>query len=62
MPSPPTSITRVRILVVEDEAAISDFLERGLESEGYAVSVAADGNSGLAEARSGDFDLLVLDQ
>ena len=61
MPSPPTSITRVRILVVEDEAAISDFLERGLESEGYAVSVAADGNSGLAEARSGDFDLLVLD-
>jgi len=51
----------VRILVVEDEAAISDFLERGLESEGYAVSVVADGNSGLAEARSGDFDLLILD-
>ena len=51
----------MRILVVEDEAAISDFLERGLESEGYAVSVAADGNSGLAEARSGEFDLLILD-
>lgn len=47
--------------MVEDEAAISDFLERGLESEGYAVSVVADGNSGLAEARSGDFDLLILD-
>ena len=51
----------MKILVVEDEAAISDFLERGLEAEGYAVSVAADGNSGLAEARSGEFDLLILD-
>lgn len=51
----------MKILVVEDEAAISDFLERGLEAEGYAVSVASDGNSGLTEARSGEFDLLILD-
>ena len=33
-----------RILVVEDEPAIADFLQRGLTSEGYSVSTAADGN------------------
>ena len=47
--------------MVEDEAAIADFLERGLEAEGYSVTVAPEGNQGLAEARSGNFDLLILD-
>jgi len=51
----------VRILVVEDEAAIADFLERGLEAEGYSVTVASEGPDGLVEARSGSFDLLILD-
>ena len=51
----------MRILVVEDEAAIADFLERGLEAEGYSVTVAAEGTRGLIEARSGSFDLLILD-
>ena len=51
----------MRILVVEDEAAIADFLERGLEAEGYSVTVAPEGIQGLAEARSGNFDLLILD-
>ncbi|MFM8520396.1 MAG: response regulator transcription factor [Solirubrobacterales bacterium] len=51
----------MRILVVEDEAAIADFLERGLESEGYSVTVASEGPDGLIEARSGKFDLLILD-
>lgn len=47
--------------MVEDEAAIADFLERGLESEGYSVTVASEGPDGLIEARSGKFDLLILD-
>lgn len=47
--------------MVEDEAAIADFLERGLEAEGYSVTVAPEGNQGLIEARSGNFDLLILD-
>ena len=51
----------MRILVVEDEAAIADFLERGLEAEGYSVTVASEGPDGLVEARSGNFDLLILD-
>ena len=51
----------MRILVVEDEAAIADFLERGLEAEGYSVTVASEGPDGLIEARSGQFDLLILD-
>jgi two-component system, OmpR family, response regulator len=51
----------VRILLVEDEQAIADFLQRGLEAEGYAVSCAADGLEGEARALSGDFDLVVLD-
>lgn len=51
----------MRILVVEDEAAIADFLERGLEAEGYSVTVASEGPDGLVEARSGSFDLLILD-
>lgn len=57
----PSSINRVKILVVEDEAAIADFLERGLEAEGYSVTVASEGPDGLVEARSGNFDLLILD-
>lgn len=47
--------------MVEDEAAIADFLERGLEAEGYSVTVASEGPEGLIEARSGQFDLLILD-
>lgn len=55
------SINPMRILVVEDERAIADFLQRGLSAEGYSVSCAYDGPSGEAAARSGDFDLLILD-
>jgi two-component system, OmpR family, response regulator len=51
----------MRILVVEDEAGISDFLRRGLESEGYEVCCAADGAEGAAAALSGRFDLVLLD-
>jgi two-component system, OmpR family, response regulator len=52
----------VRILVIEDEATIADFLVRGLEAQGYAVSSVADGDEGQRQALSGDFDLVVLDR
>ena len=45
----------MEILVVEDEAGIADFLERGLESEGYGVTVAEDG---VAELLQMDADLI----
>lgn len=52
----------MEILVVEDEAAIADFLERGLEAEGFAVRTAADGVEGESLALSGAFDLVILDR
>lgn len=51
----------MRILVVEDEAPIAEFIRQGLEAEGYAVTVAPDGDTGLARALSGDFALVLLD-
>ncbi|MBN8867188.1 MAG: response regulator transcription factor [Solirubrobacterales bacterium] len=51
----------MRILVVEDERDIADFVSRGLESEGYAVTWAADGIQGETLARTGRFDLILLD-
>ena len=52
----------MEILVVEDEAGIADFLARGLEAEGYAVSVASDGISGERLALEPQTDLVVLDR
>ncbi len=51
----------MRILVVEDERPIAEFVQRGLEAEGYSVSCAYDGEDGLALARTGDYALIILD-
>ena len=51
----------MRILIVEDEPRIADFLQRGLRAEGHFCVVANDGESGLSLALGGDFDLLLLD-
>lgn len=51
----------VKVLVVEDEPSLREFLCRGLAAEGYAVTVAADGPTGLALATSPDVDCVVLD-
>jgi DNA-binding response OmpR family regulator len=51
----------IRILVIEDEAKITDFLVRGLREEGYAVEHAEDGGAGWAALRSGGWDLVLLD-
>ena len=50
-----------RILVIEDDAPIADFIHRGLAYEGYAVEVVADGEAGLAAVRDRPPDLVVLD-
>ena len=50
-----------RILVIEDNRNLATGLRNNLEIEGYEVDVAADGQSGLAIARSGAPDLIVLD-
>lgn len=51
----------MRILVVEDERPIAEFVQRGLEADGYSVGCAYDGEEGLAKARSGDYALMILD-
>jgi len=51
----------VRILVIEDEPGIVDFLERGLEAEGYSVTCVGDGERGEAIALREDVALVVLD-
>ncbi|MCB9689976.1 MAG: response regulator, partial [Alphaproteobacteria bacterium] len=49
------------ILLVEDEARIAASIQRGLRAEQHVVDVRYDGTTGLAAARAGSFDLLVLD-
>jgi DNA-binding response OmpR family regulator len=50
-----------RILVIEDEEAIADALTTGLSAEGFAVSIARRGDTGLEIASKESFDLIVLD-
>ncbi len=52
---------RERVLIIEDEEKILDFLRRGLSYEGYRVETAADGAAGLNAARETPPDLVVLD-
>lgn len=51
----------MRILVIEDESGIANFLREGLEEEGFAVDVAADGKKGLALALVNEYDVVLLD-
>ena len=53
----------MRILVVEDESAISGFLKEGLEEEGFAVDVAENGRKGLELALDfiNEYDIMLLD-
>jgi two-component system, OmpR family, response regulator len=51
----------VRVLVVEDEERLASGLRNGLEAEGFAVDVAADGVDGLWMAREHAYDAIVLD-
>lgn len=51
----------MRILVVEDEKRIADFLGRGLESAGYDVDIAPDGQTAIDLVHAKDYDLITLD-
>jgi len=51
----------MRILMVEDEHAIADFVGRGLEAEGYSVTRVDNGTEGESLALTGRYDLLILD-
>ena len=51
----------MKILIVEDEIGISNFLKQGLEEEGYEVLTASNGQMGIDLALSIDVDLILLD-
>jgi len=51
----------MRILLVEDDANLAQFIRKGLKEENYAVDVAADGEEGLSLALTNPYDLLILD-
>src|SRR6516164_4524841 len=51
----------IRILVIEDETAIADFVVRGLREEGFTVECAADGDSAWHALQTGPWDLVLLD-
>jgi len=51
----------MRVLVVEDEPKLADYLRKGLTENGYVVDVATDGIDGRHLALNGDYDLIVLD-
>src|SRR3990170_68803 len=57
----PRSRQAMRILVVEDEERIAEFVRNGLSEHGYAVDVARDGGEALDWADIADFDVIVLD-
>ncbi|OZD08467.1 DNA-binding response regulator [Rhodococcus sp. 06-235-1A] len=50
-----------RILIAEDEPRIASFVHKGLRASGFSTTTVSDGRSAYEHARSGDFDLVVLD-
>jgi len=55
------SETNIRILVVDDEASITELIRYNLKKEGYEVDVAADGATALSLATSANYDLIIMD-
>src|SRR6516162_4076747 len=57
----PRAIMGIRILVIEDEPSIADFVVRGLREEGFTVEHAGDGADGWHALRTAGWDLVLLD-
>src|SRR6266850_3680438 len=51
----------IRVLLIEDEHEIGDFVVRGLREEGYTVEWATDGDTGWHHLRTGAWDVVLLD-
>jgi DNA-binding response OmpR family regulator len=51
----------MRILVIEDENKVANFIRKGLEHAGYEVDIAMDGEEGFDKFRAADYDLVLLD-
>jgi len=51
----------MRVLVIEDDAKVADFIRRGLQQENYAVDVARDGQEGADYSVNHEYDVVILD-
>lgn len=51
----------MKILLVEDDQVIADFIEKGMKEAGFAIEHVGDGQAGLDYALTGDFDLGIID-
>lgn len=51
----------MRLLIVEDEIGIQNFLKQGLEEEGFQVDTASNGNEGFERFKENSYDLILLD-
>src|SRR4051812_12049774 len=51
----------MKILIIEDEPKLNEFLKKGLEQQGYVVDSAMNGSVGLELASTGSYDLILLD-
>src|SRR5215510_8391147 len=51
----------MNVLLVEDEPRVADFSDRGLRAENHGVTVASTGTEGVDLAKTGEFDVIVLD-
>jgi DNA-binding response OmpR family regulator len=60
-PLPGSYPTAARLLVVDDEPQIREFIARALTAAGYAIDFAGSGKEGLVQATAGDYDLVILD-
>lgn len=52
----------MRVLLIEDDRSVAEFIVKGFEERGTEIVAAVTGSSGLAEARSGNFDVLIVDR
>jgi len=51
----------MKILVIEDDPTVGQFVKRGLEEQRWTVDLAENGNDGESLASTGDYDLIILD-
>lgn len=58
---PPAASGKKKILIAEDERPLAHALELKMTHEGYETKVASTGREGLEEAKSGKYDLILLD-
>ena len=58
--APPSTVPK-RVLCIEDERFISDLYKRALTNAGYDVLVVEDGEQGLQQALTGNYDIILLD-